>query len=135
MTPTRSQGAHTMEPTLERLVGLAGVVQDPGAEGENTTGGSGCGGWPVLLFDEDCGHTVDGWFAGADGRVDPPWTVQFEFTGPPEFVTITLLDLGSAGIQLTYRREGCPSRDRARALVGVGRMPDAPEVLLAGASR
>ncbi len=135
MTPTRSQGAHTMEPTLERLVGLAGVVQDPGAEGENTTGGSGCGGWPVLLFDEDCGHTVDGWFAGADGRVDPPWTVQFEFTGPPEFVTITLLDLGSAGIQLTYRREGCPSRDRARALVGVGRMPDAPEALLAGASR
>ena len=124
-----------MELTLERLVGLAGVVQDPGAEGENTTGGSGCGGWPVLLFDEDCGHTVDGWFAGADGRVDPPWTVQFEFTGPPEFVTITLLDLGSAGIQLTYRREGCPSRDRARALVGVGRMPDAPEALLAGASR
>lgn len=124
-----------MEPTLERLVGLAGVVQDPGAEGENTTGGSGCGGWPVLLFDEDCGHTVDGWFAGADGRVDPPWTVQFEFTGPPEFVTITLPDLGSAGIQLTYRREGCPSRDRARALVGVGRMPDAPEALLAGASR
>ncbi len=124
-----------MELTLERLARLAGVVQDPGAEGENPTGGFGRGGWPVLLFDEDCGHTVDGWFAGADGRVDPPWTVQFEFTGPPEFVTITLLDLGSAGIQLTYRREGCPSRDRARALVGVGRMPDAPEALLAGASR
>ena len=124
-----------MELTLKRLARLAGIVRDPGAEGENPTGGFGRGGWPVLLFDEDCGHIVDGWFAGADGRVDPPWTVQFEFTGPPEFVTTTLLDLGSAGIQLTYRREGCPSRDRARALVGVGRMPDAPEALLAGASR
>jgi hypothetical protein len=124
-----------MELTLERLVGLAGVVQDPGAEGEHTTGGFGRGGWPVLLVDDDCGHTVGGWFAGAAGRVEPPWTVQFEFTGPPEFVTITLPDLGSAGIQLTYCNEGCPSRDRARALVGVGRMPDALEALLAGASR
>jgi hypothetical protein len=124
-----------MELTPERLVGLAGVVQGPGAEGENTTGGFGRGGWPVLLVDEDCGHTVDGWFAGADGRVEPPWTVQFEFPGPPEPVTTTLPDLGSAGIQRTYCNEGCPSRDRARALVGVGRMPDAPEALPAGASR
>ncbi len=124
-----------MELTLERLARLAGVVRDPGAEGENPTGGFGRGGWPVLLFDEDCGHIVDGWFAGADGGVEPPWTVQFDVTGPPEFVTTTLPDLGSAGTQVTYCNEGCPSQDRARALVGVGRMLDALEALLTGASR
>ncbi len=124
-----------MELTLERLARLAGVVRDPGAEGENPTGGFGRGGWPVLLFDEDCGHIVDGWFAGADGGVEPPWTVQVVFTGCRGFVTVTLTDLGSAGTQLTYCNEGCPSQSRARALVGVGRMLDAPEALLAGASR
>jgi uncharacterized protein YndB with AHSA1/START domain len=68
-------------------------------------------------------------------RVEPPWTVQCEITGPPEVVTITLSDLGSAGTQLTCRKEGCPPQDRAEAPVGVGRMLDAPEASLSGASR
>jgi uncharacterized protein YndB with AHSA1/START domain/heme-degrading monooxygenase HmoA len=74
-------------------------------------------------------------FSATYGRVEPPWTVQFEFSGPPEVVTMTLTDLGAAGTQLTYRNEGCPPEDRAEALVGVGRMLDALEASLTGAAR
>lgn len=70
-------------------------------------------------------------FAATYGTVDPPHTVQFAFTDPTELVTITLLDLGEDGTQLTYRNQGAPLRERAQALVGVARMLDALEASVA----
>jgi hypothetical protein len=57
--------------------------------------------------------------------VDPPRAVQLAFTDPTELVTITLVDLGEDGTQLTYRNQGAPLRERAQALAGVARMLDA----------
>jgi uncharacterized protein YndB with AHSA1/START domain/heme-degrading monooxygenase HmoA len=70
-------------------------------------------------------------FAAAYGTVDPPHAVQFAFTDPTEVVTITLLDLGQEGTQLTYRNQGAPPRGRAQALAGVARMLDALEASVA----
>lgn len=70
-------------------------------------------------------------FAATYGTVDPPHTVQFAFTDPTELVTITLLDLGEEGTQLTYRNQGAPLRERAQALAGVARMLDALEASVA----
>jgi uncharacterized protein YndB with AHSA1/START domain/heme-degrading monooxygenase HmoA len=64
-------------------------------------------------------------FAAAYGALDPPHMVQFAFTDPTELVTITLVDLGQEGTQLTYRNQGAPLRERAQALAGVARMLDA----------
>lgn len=64
-------------------------------------------------------------FAAAYGRVEAPRLVEFEFTDPSERVTLTLHDLGEAGIQLTYRNAGSPVADRGVALVAVERMLDA----------
>lgn len=70
-------------------------------------------------------------FTATYGAVDPPHTVQFAFTNPTELVTITLLDLGEDGTQLTYRNQGAPRRERAQALLGVARMLDALEASVA----
>jgi uncharacterized protein YndB with AHSA1/START domain/heme-degrading monooxygenase HmoA len=70
-------------------------------------------------------------FAAAYGTVEPPRAVQLAFTDPAELVTITLLDLGEAGTQLTYRNQGAPLRERAQALAGVARMLDALEASVA----
>lgn len=86
----------------------------------------------VLVSDQD-GTEIP--FTATYGQLEPPWTVQFEFTGPAELVTITLHDLGVAGTQLTYRNEGCAPQDRAQALGSVGRMLDALGASLAGTSR
>jgi uncharacterized protein YndB with AHSA1/START domain/heme-degrading monooxygenase HmoA len=61
-------------------------------------------------------------FTASYGTVDPPRTVQFAFTDPTELVTITLLDLGDQGTQLSYRNQGAPPEGRAQALTGVARM-------------
>ncbi len=64
-------------------------------------------------------------FSATYGTVEPPGTVQFAFTDPTELVTITLLDLGEAGTQLTYRNDGSPLEGRAESLAGVDGMLDA----------
>lgn len=72
-------------------------------------------------------------FTAAYGAVDPPRTAQYVFTDPAEVVTLSLLDLGDEGTQLTYRNEGAPPTDRAGALSRVGTMLDAIESSLRGA--
>jgi uncharacterized protein YndB with AHSA1/START domain/heme-degrading monooxygenase HmoA len=84
----------------------------------------------AVLVPEQGGPEVP--FAASYGTVDPPRTVQLAFTDPTELVTITLLDLGDAGTQLTYRNQGAPLRERAQALAGVARMLDALEASVAG---
>jgi uncharacterized protein YndB with AHSA1/START domain/heme-degrading monooxygenase HmoA len=72
-------------------------------------------------------------FSATYGTVDPPRTVQFAFRDPAELVTITLVDLGAGGTQLTYRNQGAPLQERAQALAGVARMLDALEASVAAA--
>ena len=79
----------------------------------------------AVLLPEQGGPEIP--FGATYGTVDPPHTVQFAFTDPTELVTITLLDLGQAGTQLSYRNQGAPLRERAQALAGVARMLDALE--------
>ena len=79
----------------------------------------------AVLLPEQGGPEIP--FGATYGTVDPPHTVQFAFTDPAELVTITLLDLGQAGTQLSYRNQGAPLRERAQALAGVARMLDALE--------
>lgn len=76
----------------------------------------------VLVSDED--HTEIP-FTARYGEVRHPHQVQFRFADPDELVTISLLDLGSEGCQLTYRNEGSPLAGRATALRGVDMMLDA----------
>jgi uncharacterized protein YndB with AHSA1/START domain len=64
-------------------------------------------------------------FTAAYGIVEPPRRIQFEFTDPTEIVTISLLDLGEEGTQLTYTNVGAALTGRAAALSGVERMLDA----------
>ena len=47
---------------------------------------------------------------------------QFKFTEPTEIVTMSLLDLGEEGTQLTYTNVGAAVTGRAEALSGVERM-------------
>jgi uncharacterized protein YndB with AHSA1/START domain len=64
-------------------------------------------------------------FTATYGTVEPQRRIQFKFTNPTEIVTISLLDLGEEGTQLTYSNVGAALTGRAAALIGVERMLDA----------
>jgi uncharacterized protein YndB with AHSA1/START domain len=67
--------------------------------------------------------------------VEPQRRIQFKFTDPTEIVTISLLDLGVEGTQLTYSNVGAALTERAAALIGVERMLDALDSSLADLRR
>jgi uncharacterized protein YndB with AHSA1/START domain/heme-degrading monooxygenase HmoA len=73
-------------------------------------------------------------FTATYGDLEPPHRVQFAFTDPDELVTITLVDLGQEGTQVTYRNQGAPLQGRAQALAGVARMLDALQASAAAGS-
>jgi uncharacterized protein YndB with AHSA1/START domain len=64
-------------------------------------------------------------FTATYGNVEPEHRIQFKFTDPTEIVTISLLNLGEEGTQLTYSNVGAALTGRAAALIGVERMLDA----------
>jgi len=74
-------------------------------------------------------------FVAAYGIVEPSRRIQFKFTDPTEIVTISLLDLGEEGMQLTYSNVGAALTGRAAALAGVERMLDALQSSLADLHR
>jgi uncharacterized protein YndB with AHSA1/START domain len=86
----------------------------------------------VMVPDED-GPEIP--FTAAYGIVEPQRRIQFKFTDPTEVVTISLLDLGEEGTQLTYSNVGAALTGRAEALTGVERMLDALQSSLADLRR
>ena len=77
----------------------------------------------AVLVPQDGGPEIP--FTAAYGVVKPPSRIQFIFTDPAEIVTISLLDLGEEGTQLTYTNADASLTGRATALSGVERMLDA----------
>jgi uncharacterized protein YndB with AHSA1/START domain len=66
-------------------------------------------------------------FTATYGIVEQQRRIQFMFTDPTEIVTISLLDLGDEGTQLTYSNVGAALTGRTAALSGVERMLEALE--------
>lgn len=56
-----------MRITVHEFMSLDGVVQGPGAEDEDPSGGFTAGGWVVPLFADEVGAIVDSWFRRVGG--------------------------------------------------------------------
>jgi len=107
-----------MKLTVHQFVTLDGVVQSPGAPGEDTSGGFGLGGWVAPFSDDDFREIVDSWFAKAAafalGRgtyqifqpywslvTDPDHTVAGPLNALPKYVASrTLTGVEWAGAEL-----------------------------------